>query len=126
MVEVEQTCERPRRGKGDDDTSVEDVETWSTKGLILFRGKDQHSVSGSKLVIFQDGKADRLAQAHLPECKGVQSSVRGYRISLCLINGRCLTTSRERRICSYEPGERGNKPGGAVIVNDIDDWRWNY
>ncbi|EAL20509.1 hypothetical protein CNBE4290 [Cryptococcus deneoformans B-3501A] len=107
MVEVEQTCERPRRGKGDDDTSVEDVETWSTKGLILFRGKDQHS-------------------AHLPECKGVQSSVRGYRISLCLINGQCLTTSRERRICSYEPGERGNKPGGAVIVNDIDDWRWNY
>ncbi|OXL07984.1 hypothetical protein C348_03851 [Cryptococcus neoformans Gb118] len=107
MVEVEQICARPRRDKGDDDTSVEDVETWSTKGVIPFRGKDKHS-------------------ANLPGCKGVQSSVRGYRISLCLINGRCLTTSRERRICSYEPGERGNKPGGAVIVNDIDDWRWNY
>lgn len=57
MVEVEQICARSRRDKGDDDTSVEDVETWSTKGVVSFRGKDQHSVSGSKLVIFQDGKS---------------------------------------------------------------------
>lgn len=57
MVEVEQICARPRRDKGDDDTSVEDVETWSTKGVVSFRGKDKHSVSGSKLVIFQDGKS---------------------------------------------------------------------
>ncbi|WVO22957.1 uncharacterized protein IAS62_004301 [Cryptococcus decagattii] len=107
MVQVEQTCARPRRGKDDDDTSVEDIGTWNTKGVIFFKGKDQHS-------------------ARLPECKGAQSSVRGYRISLCVVDGRCLTTSRERLICSYEPGERGNKPGGAVTVNDIDDWRWKY
>lgn len=55
MVQVEQTCARPRRGKDDDDTSVEDIDTWNTKGVIFFKGKDQHSVSGPKLVISHDG-----------------------------------------------------------------------
>ena len=57
-------------------------------------------------------------------CKGAKSAVKAYRLSLCLGNGKCLTTSPERKVCSYEEGKLGYRVGNAVNVDDPDDWRW--
>jgi hypothetical protein len=50
--------------------------------------------------------------------------VKSYKISLCLEDGKCLSTSNERRICSFEVGKRGYESGGAVELVDVDEWRW--
>ncbi|WVQ74817.1 hypothetical protein IAR50_004423 [Cryptococcus sp. DSM 104548] len=117
MVEVEQVCERPKKGREDEDGQAletgdvrvhdDDVDVYGVKGLTDFVGDAKHTID-------------------LPACKGLQSAVRGYRVSLCLLNGRCLSTSRERRICAYEEGKRGHRVGSAVLLDDIDDWLWNY
>ncbi|ODN78952.1 hypothetical protein L202_04467 [Cryptococcus amylolentus CBS 6039] len=117
MVQVEQICERPKKDRGGEDVqdmesdtdyaNDDDVEVYGVKGLTNFVGDEKHSIE-------------------LPACKGLQSALRGYRVSLCLLNGRCLSTSRERKICAYEEGKRGHKAGSAVLLDDIDDWLWNF
>ncbi|OCF37868.1 hypothetical protein I316_00092 [Kwoniella heveanensis BCC8398] len=110
LVQVEQICTRPKRGDDDDDdddNDHNDLEVWSIKGLTDFKGFKRHTVT-------------------VDPCKGVRSAVRAYKISLCLPNGKCLSTSRERRVCTYEEGKKGYKFGGAVTLDDVDDWRWNF
>lgn len=58
-------------------------------------------------------------------CKGAKSAVKAYRISLCVEGGKFITTSGDRRICSYQDGKKGYRFGGAVVVDDLDDWRWD-
>ncbi|KAK8854841.1 hypothetical protein IAR55_003580 [Kwoniella newhampshirensis] len=126
IVQVEQTCTRPKRNPDDDDDDDYDndnndgheyneevmydedrLDVWAIKGLTDYKGEKKHTVT-------------------MDSCKGVQSAVRAYRISLCTIDGQCLTTSNERRICTYEEGKKGYKFGSAVDLEDIDDWRWQY
>ncbi|WWC71643.1 uncharacterized protein I206_105601 [Kwoniella pini CBS 10737] len=118
LVKVEQVCTRPKENDDDDDDEPDDVyvfddeaegeiEIWNVKSLTEFKGIERHIVD-------------------LSPCKGRQSAVRAYRLSLCLINGKCLSSSRERRICTYEEGKKGNRFGGAVDLLDVDDWRWDY
>ncbi|WWD19011.1 hypothetical protein CI109_103468 [Kwoniella shandongensis] len=123
IVQVEQTCTRPKRNPDDDDdddnsNEIDDydeetmydedrLEIWTIKGLTDYKGPNKHTVT-------------------MDSCKGVQSAVRAYKISLCTIDGRCLTTSNDRKVCSYEKGKKGYKFGSAVNLEDIDDWRWTY
>lgn len=53
------------------------------------------------------------------------SAVKSYRISLCGKEGKCLTASGERKICTYETGKPGYRFGNAVKLEDLDEWRWN-
>lgn len=114
VVQVEQICVRPQSNGDDDDDEIMDyeqydyeegMEVWTIGGATPFKGEEQHIVST------------------LP-CKGTKSAVKAYRLSLCLGNGKCLTTSPERKVCSYEEGKLGYRVGNAVNVDDLDDWRW--
>ncbi|WWC63222.1 uncharacterized protein I303_105822 [Kwoniella dejecticola CBS 10117] len=120
LVKIEQVCTRPKNNDDDDDDDDDpddvyvyndeeegEIEIWNVQGLTEFKGTERHTVN-------------------LAPCKGRQSAVRAYKLSLCLINGKCLSSSRERRICTYEQGKKGKKFGGAVNLLDVDDWRWNY
>ncbi|WRT68327.1 uncharacterized protein IL334_005303 [Kwoniella shivajii] len=121
LVKVEQTCTRPKRNPDDDDDGDEpdepvnvyrdevegELEVWNVKGLTEFKGTETHTVT-------------------IDPCKGRQSAVRAYKLSLCLLNGKCLTSSQDRRVCTFEQGKKGYKFGSAVMLDDTDDWRWNY
>ena len=57
-------------------------------------------------------------------CSGSKAAVKSYRISLCLADGKCVATSPYRKLCTYEQGKKGYRFGGAISVEDVDDWRW--
>jgi hypothetical protein len=61
----------------------------------------------------------------VPPCDGRDSAVKAYRISLCLRDGKCITSSGERKICTYLPEKQGYQFGNAAQVEDLDDWWWN-
>jgi hypothetical protein len=152
IVQVDQVCARPRRRKDDgddggdddddddgdddpleeshsreidyvhDDTREENLEIWTISGSTPFRGVDRHEVYSRPDIGLQD--ADLIQVTMLP-CNGKRSAVKSYKISLCLGDGKCISTSNERKICSYETGKKGYKFGNAVEVDDVDDWRWN-
>jgi hypothetical protein len=44
---------------------------------------------------------------------------------LCLGDGKCVTTSGERKICTYQEGKRGYRFGNAARVDDLDEWWWD-
>ena len=54
----------------------------------------------------------------------MKSAVKSYRISMCIRDGQCLSTSDERRICTFEEGKKGYRLGQAVRLEDVDDWLW--
>lgn len=64
-------------------------------------------------------------QVSVPPCSGRNSAVKAYRISLCMGNGKCVSTSGERKICTYQEGKRGYRFGNAARVNDLDEWWWD-
>ncbi|WWC90751.1 uncharacterized protein L201_005688 [Kwoniella dendrophila CBS 6074] len=129
LVQVDQVCTRPKKNPDDDDDDDDEddtdeqtkrphvhkyndevegeIEVWNIKGVTQFKGIERHTVS-------------------VNPCRGRQSAVRAYKLSLCLINGKCLSQSFERRICTYEQDKKGYKFGSSVHLDDIDDWRWNY
>ena len=95
---------------------------WSVGGVDAFRGPEQHKVSPP----IPDVGVGLIAQVTTPACKGRLSVVKSYKVSLCLQNGKCISTSGERKICSFEEGKKGYRQGNAVTVDDLDDWRWYY
>ncbi|WVR07477.1 hypothetical protein IAU60_004519 [Kwoniella sp. DSM 27419] len=129
LVQVEQVCTKPTESGGDDDEeeteetghSLDDagpmetwddavegkLQVWTVRGSTEFKGSDQHTVI-------------------IDACKGRRSAVRAYKLSFCLPNGRCISTSKERRLCTYEEGKKGFRFGGAVDLDDVDDWRWAF
>ncbi|WVW85719.1 hypothetical protein I302_107757 [Kwoniella bestiolae CBS 10118] len=124
LVKIEQICTRPKTNPDDPDDPddpdeldidmevyEDEVEGWmevqNVKSIIGFRGSEKHSVT-------------------LNPCKGRRFAVRAYKLSLCLLNGRCLSTSNERKICTYDQNKRGHTFGSAVDLDDIDEWRWDY
>lgn len=57
-------------------------------------------------------------------CKGMKSAVKAYRIALCLGDGKCISTSHERKVCTYHEGKKGYRFGHAATIEDPDDWTW--
>lgn len=35
-----------------------------------------------------------------------------------------MTTSNERKVCTYQEGKKGYRFGHAARVDDIDEWMW--
>jgi hypothetical protein len=66
-----------------------------------------------------------MFQVTVLPCRGVRSAVKSYKISLCRKDGKCISTSHERKICTYQEGKKGYHFGNAAIVDDFDDWMWN-
>ncbi|EIW67305.1 hypothetical protein TREMEDRAFT_33600, partial [Tremella mesenterica DSM 1558] len=109
-IKVDQICVRPTNN-GDDDDDLDrflnqDMDIRAVSGTTSFLGLEQHFVT-------------------IQPCQGTRSAVKAYRLSLCLQNGKCISTSPERKVCSYEPGKAGYKIASAVSVDDVDDWGWS-
>jgi hypothetical protein len=65
-------------------------------------------------------------QINTSGCGRLRSSIAAYRIGLCYDDGRCVSQSPKRKICTFQPGQSGYTKGKAAAVEDTDAWRWRY